>query len=146
VNLSRSTDGGASWTFMGRADDKTAAGCAASACYALYPTVVGGAANTVYLAWMDDRTGSPITHTNGWNVWMRTSTSGGAGWTGPSQQLSAYDPSQSQSQPNGFGFPYGDYMGMAMNSCGAPLITWGEGHNWVGGPSAPGHIEFRSLC
>jgi hypothetical protein len=37
-------------------------------------------------------------------------------------------------------------MGMAMNSCGAPLITWGEGHNWVGGPSAPGHIEFRSLC
>ena len=78
--------------------------------------------------------------------WLRTSTSGGAGWTGPSQQLSAYDPSQSQSQPNGFGFPYGDYMGMAMNSCGAPLITWGEGHNWVGGPSAPGNIEFRSLC
>ena len=145
VNLSRSTDGGASWTFMGRADDKTASGCAASACYALYPTIVAGAANTVYLAWMDDRNGSPITHTNGWNVWLRTSTSG-AGWTGPSQRLSAYDPGQSQSQRNGFGFPYGDYMGMAMNSCGAPLITWGEGHNWVGGPSAPGHIEFRSLC
>jgi len=146
VNLSRSTDGGASWTFMGRADDKTAGGCASSACYALYPTIVGGAANTVYLAWMDDRTGSPITHTNGWNVWLRTSTSGGAGWSGPSQRMSAYDPSQSQSQPNGFGFPYGDYMGMAMSSCGAPLITWGEGHNWVGGPSAPGHVEFRSLC
>jgi hypothetical protein len=146
VNLSRSTDGGASWTFMGRADDKTASGCAASACYALFPTIVGGAANTIYLAWMDDRNGSPINHTNGWNVWLRTSTSGGAGWTGPSQQLSAYDPSQSQSQPNGFGFPYGDYMGLEMNSCGAPLITWGEGHNWIGGPSAPGHIEFRSLC
>lgn len=146
VNLSRSTDGGATWTFMGRADDKTASGCASSACYALYPTIVGGAANTIYLAWMDDRNGSPINHTNGWNMWLRTSTTGGASWTGPSQQMSAYDPSQSQSHPNGFEFPYGDYLGLAMNSCGAPLITWGEGHNWVGGPSAPGHIEFRSLC
>ena len=44
VNLSRSTDGGATWTFMGRADDKTATGCASSACYALFPTILGGAA------------------------------------------------------------------------------------------------------
>jgi len=28
----------------------------------------------------------------------------------------------------------------------ALLLTWGEGHSWAGGPSAPGHIEFRSLC
>ncbi len=146
VNLSRSTDGGVTWTFMGRADDKTATGCASSACYALFPTILGGAANTIYLAWMDDRNGSPINHTNGWNVWLRTSTTGGAGWAGPSRQMSAYDSSQSQSQPNGFGFPYGDYMVLAMNSCGAPLLTWGEGHDWIGGPSKPGHIEFRSLC
>ena len=146
VNLSRSTDGGRTWTFVGRADDKNASGCASSACYALFPTVLGGAANTVYLAWMDDRNGSPIDHKNGWNVWLRTSTTGGTTWTAPSQRMSAYDPSQTQSQPSGFLFPYGDYFGLAMNSCGSPMLTWGEGHSWVGGASAPGHIEFRTLC
>jgi hypothetical protein len=146
VNLSRSTDGGKTWTLVGRVDDKNASGCASSACYALFPTVVGGAANTVYLAWMDDRNGSPIDHKNGWNVWLRTSTTGGTTWTGPSQRISAYDPNQAQSQPNGFMFPYGDYFGLAINTCGSPMLTWGEGQNYNGGASAPGHIEFRTLC
>lgn len=146
VNLSRSTDGGATWTFMSRVDDKTASGCAASSCYALYPTILGGAANTVYVAWMDDRAGSPIDHTNGFDVWLRTSTTGGASWTGPSQRISAYDPAQAQSFPNGFLFPYGDYFELRMNACGAPMVTWGEGIDWAGGATAPGHVEFRSLC
>lgn len=146
VNLSRSTDGGQTWTFMSRADDKTASGCAASACYALYPEIVGGPANTVYVAWMDDRNGSPIDHVNGFNVWLRTSTTGGASWTGASQRISAFDPTQAQSAPTGFLFPYGDYFGLMLNSCGSPMLTWGEGQTWVGGPSNPGHIEFRTLC
>jgi hypothetical protein len=146
INLSRSTDGGRTWTLVGRADDKNATGCAASACYALYPTLVGGPGSTLYLAWMDDRAGSPIDHTNGWNVWLRQSTTGGTSWTGPSTRMSAYDPAQEQSQPAGFDFPYGDYLGLALNSCGAPMLTWGEGVSWVGGPSAPGHIQFRTLC
>lgn len=146
VNLSKSTNGGATWTFVGRADDKTASGCASSACYALYPTIVGGAGSTIYVAWMDDRNGNPINHENGWNVWLRTSTNGGTSWTGPSQQMSAYDPTQSQSRPSGFVFPYGDYFALAVNSCGSPMLSWGEGFNWVGGPTAPGHIEFRTLC
>jgi len=25
-------------------------------------------------------------------------------------------------------------------------MTWGEGHNWTGGATAPGHIEFASFC
>jgi hypothetical protein len=146
VNLSRSTDGGQTWASMGRVDDKTASGCAASACHALYPTIVGGAANTVYVAWMDDRNGNPIDHTNGFNVWLRTSTTGGASWTGASQRISAYDLSQVQSHPAGFNFPYGDYFGLMLNSCGAPMLTWGEGLDWVGGAASPGHIEFRTLC
>jgi hypothetical protein len=146
VNVSRSTDAGATWTFMGRADDKTASGCAASACYALFPQIVGGGADTIYLAWMDDRNGSPINHTNGFNVWLRTSTTSGASWTGASQKISAYDPSQAQSAPNGFAFPYGDYFGLALNGCGSPMLTWGEGLNWAGGASNPGHVEFRTLC
>jgi hypothetical protein len=146
VNLSRSTNGGQTWNLMGRADDKTASGCPGSSCYALYPTIVGGPANTVYVAWMDDRNGQPVNHQNGFNVWLRTSATGGASWTGPSLQISAYDPTQSQSTPSGFLFPYGDYMGLVMAGCGAPMLTWGEGHNWVGGPSAPGHVEFRTPC
>jgi hypothetical protein len=45
-------------------------------------------------------------------------------------------------------FPYGDYMRIELNpNCGGkPVMVWGEGHNWVGGPSAPGHINYRSLC
>ena len=42
---------------------------------------------------------------NGFNVWLRTSTTGGASWTGPSRRISAYDPSQAQSHPAGFNFP-----------------------------------------
>ena len=99
VNLSRSTDGGATWTFMGRADDKTATGCASSACYALFPTILGGAANTVYLAWMDDRNGSPINHTNGWNVWLRTSTTAapaGPGRPSRCRRMTPASPSRSR--------------------------------------------------
>jgi hypothetical protein len=146
VNLSRSTDGGRSWTFVGRADDKQASGCADASCYALFPAVLGGDAGTVYVAWMDDRLGAPLDHMNGWNVWLRTSTDGGSTWTGASERMSAYDPDQAQSQPSGFRFPYGDYMGLAMNACGGPMLTWGEGFDWVGGPDVPGHIQFRSTC
>jgi hypothetical protein len=146
VNLSRSTDGGHSWTFLGRADDKQAAGCADASCYAVFPAILGGAPGTVSVAWMDDRLGDPIDHMNGWNVWLRTSTDGGATWTGPSERISAYDPAQAQSGPNGFAFPYGDYMGMTTSACGAPMLVWGEGFDWDGGPDVPGHIQFRSAC
>jgi len=145
VNVSKSTDGGQTWTLLGREDDKTASGCAGSACYALFPEITAGATGSVYLAWMDDRSGSPLDHANGWNVWLRTSTNGGASWSA-GQRMSAYDPSQSQSQPSGFLFPYGDYFGLELNACGAPELTWGEGHDYAGGPTAPGHIEYRTLC
>jgi hypothetical protein len=146
VLVSKSSNGGASWTSLGRADDKTASGCGASACYALFPTITAGAAGNVYLAWMDDRNGSPIDHVNGWNVWLRTSTTGAASWAGPSVRMSAYDPAQAQSAPSGFTFPYGDYFGLEINACGSPMLTWGEGQNWAGGAATPGHIEFRTLC
>jgi hypothetical protein len=146
INLSRSTDGGATWQTVGRVDDKTASGCAGAACYALFPTLRGGPGSTLYASWMDDRNGSPIDHENGWNVWLRSSTTAGTSWTGPSQRISQFMPTESQSGPNGFLFPYGDYMGLALNSCGQPMLVWGEGHDWVGGPTAPGHINYRTLC
>jgi hypothetical protein len=151
INLSRCSSEcthRSSWSFVGRVDDKNASGCARSACYALFPAIVGGSAGQIHVTWFDDRNGHPVNHMNGWNVWYRTSTDRGATWTTPGRRMSAYMPAESQSRPAGFLFPYGDYMRIEPNpSCGGkPVMVWGEGHDWTGGPSAPGHINYRSLC
>jgi hypothetical protein len=133
------------WSYGGRVDDKTASGCASSQCYALFPRVEGGAANQIAALWMDDRLGSPLDHTNGWNVWLRTSSSGGTSWTGPSRRVSQFDPSRKESLPNGFLFPYGDYQGLDISG-GKAVMVWGEGVNYVGGPENPGHVIYRSMA
>jgi hypothetical protein len=132
------------WHYVGRADDKTASGCPGGACYALYPRIEGGAAREVSVIWMDDRLGQPLDHNNGWNVWLRTSTTGGASWAGPSVRVSQHDPNRSESHPNGFEFPYGDYQGLDLLGDDA-VMAWGEGHNYTGGPSNPGHVIYRSM-
>lgn len=135
------------WSYVGRADDKDAYGCADSACYALFPRVEGGRANEIAVMWMDDRNGAPLDHENGWNVWYRTSVTGGTSWTGPSSRVSQYDPTRGQSRPNGFLFPYGDYEGIDLHAGSVTTATmiWGEGYNYTGGPSQPGNVIFRSL-
>jgi hypothetical protein len=135
----------ANWHHIGRVDDKTASGCAEGECYALYPRIEGGSAGAINVIWMDDRLGDPLDHNNGWNVWYRTSTTGGTTWTGPSARVSQFDPERSESHPNGFEFPYGDYQGIDLTAAGEAVMVWGEGHNFVGGPSAPGHVIYRSL-
>jgi hypothetical protein len=132
------------WAYIGRVDDKGAQGCFDSQCYALFPRIEGGAANQIAVSWMDDRLGTPLDHTNGWNVWLRTSTTGGKTWSGPSRKVSQYDPTRKESQPNGYLFPYGDYMGIDIDGSQATMI-WGEGDNYTGGPSNPGHIMYRSM-
>jgi hypothetical protein len=150
VQLSRCLAGtdctvSSNWSYVGRVDDKTASGCAGSACYALFPRVEGGAANQIAAIWMDDRLGAPLDHTNGWNVWLRTSTTGGSSWTGPSRRVSQFDPSRKESQPNGFLFPYGDYQGVDIRG-GEAVMIWGEGVNYIGGPENPGHVIYRSMA
>jgi hypothetical protein len=135
----------ANWHYVGRVDDKTASGCEGGECYALFPRIEGGDAGEVSVVWMDDRLGDPLDHNNGWNVWYRTSKTGGATWTGPSVRVSQYDPERSESHPNGFEFPYGDYQGIDLTAGGEAVIVWGEGHNYVGGPSNPGHVIYRSM-
>jgi hypothetical protein len=135
----------ANWAHLGRVDDKTASGCANSECYALFPRVEGGAANQIAAIWMDDRLGAPVDHTNGWNVWLRTSTTGGTSWTGPSRRVSQFDPSRKESQPHGFLFPYGDYHGIDIRG-GEATMAWGEGVDYTGGPSNPGHVIYRSMA
>jgi len=60
INLSRCAadcTSAAGWSFVGRVDDKNASGCAASACYALFPTIAGGSAGQIHVTWYDDRNG-----------------------------------------------------------------------------------------
>ena len=155
INLSRCSSNctsSAGWSLVGRVDDKTAANCPNAACYALFPSIVAAGPGQLFATWMDDRNDSldgTVDHVDGYNLWYRASTNGGTSWTTPGQQISQFDPAQSQSTANGFLFPYGDYTGLIMNTTcrtPAPAMSWGEGHNWVGGASAPGHIEFASLC
>jgi hypothetical protein len=136
---------GSNWTYVGRVDDKTATGCPDAGCYALYPRIEGAGPGTISVVWMDDRLGVPLDHNNGWNVWYRTSVTGGTSWTGPSVRVSQFDSSRSESHPNGFEFPYGDYQGIDIGPTGTVDMVWGEGHNYNGGPSAPGHVIYRSL-
>jgi hypothetical protein len=118
----------------------------------LFPNIVAAGPGKLSATWMDDRNDSldsTVDHVDGYNLWFRSSTTGGSTWTGPGQQISQFDPAQSQEAPTGFLFPYGDYTGLIMNTaCAtpAPAMTWGEGHNWTGGAAAPGHIEFASFC
>ena len=141
----------AGWITVGRVDDKNAQNCAGGNCYALYPRIAAGAAGQITAMWMDDRNDSidSVTdHTDGWNVWVRSSTNGGTSWTGAGTKVSAHDPAQGQSTVNGFLFPYGDYMDLAPTSAcaGGYVYTWGEGVNYAGGATAPGHVEARSTC
>jgi hypothetical protein len=133
------------WALVGRVDDKTATGCADGQCYALYPRIEGAGPGVVGVMWMDDRLGRPLDHMNGWNVWYRTSADGGRTWSGPSVRVSQFDPARPESHRNGFDFPYGDYEGLDITATGRAAMVWGEGQNYVGGPSAPGHIIYRSL-
>ena len=134
-----------SWSYVRRVDDKNALGCFNSGCYALFPRIEGGAANTIAVEWMDDRNGVPLDHINGWNVWYRTSTTGGNTFTGPSVRVSQYDPTRPESQPNGFKFPYGDYQGIDLIA-GKAVMVWGEGTNYTGTIANPGHVIYRSLA
>jgi len=151
VQLSRCTAGtdcteDENWLDVGRVDDKTSSGCAASQCYALFPRVEGGAPGHISAIWMDDRLGVPIDHTNGWNVWYRSSDDAGTTWNGASTRVSEYDPSRSESFPNGYLFPYGDYQGIDLTpGAYVPVMAWGEGHNYNGGPTAPGHVIYGTL-
>jgi hypothetical protein len=151
VQLSRCAAGldctsATNWTYVGRADDKNASGCADSQCYALFPRVEGGKAGQIAVMWMDDRAGAPLDHTNGWNVRMRVSATGGTTWKAPSTQVSQYDPSRAESRPNGYLFPYGDYEGIdILPGARSAVMIWGEGWNYTGGPSQPGHVIYRTL-
>jgi hypothetical protein len=135
--FARSTDGGASWS--ARQDVSLAADGANNA----FPAMAATGSGDVRIAWTDDRNG----HDAGgedpaarWNTWYRTSSDGGAHWSGE-RQLSAYEPGYTYkfaTPDDGYLQPYGDYFEIDIDAAGRTHALWGEGNSYVG----PGNVWY----
>ncbi len=132
IFFSSSTTGGASWTARVNVSEAPA-GAEHS-----FPAIVAGAAGDVRVAWMDARAAEQD-HPNHklWNTFMRSSTNGGATWSGETQ-LSSGARGYDYILPNGFRFPFGDYFGLAIDSAGNTHAVWGEGSDY----KSPGSIWY----
>ena len=92
-----------------------------------FPSVEAGAtAGDFRLVWQDSRNGP-----TGWNTWYRSTTNGGSTWSAQ-VKLSDATGGAPYKTANGYAFPYGDYMDIAVTNGGQNLVTWGEGPNYVG--------------
>ena len=131
--FSSSTTGGASWSL--KADVSTADNQVEHC----FPAITAGAAGDVRIAWMDTRQ-RPL-----WNVFQRSSSNGGATWSGEAQLSGpalghdrGYDRVYDYVRPEGFRFPFGDYFSMAIDNLGNTHVVWGEGRNY----KSPGSIWY----
>ena len=119
-----SSDGGATWSPRQKVNaDGTAA-------YHAFPGVAAGAAGDVRIGWMDNRTGA-------FNVWYRSSSNGGASWS-TEAQVSQYAAGFPYITSQGFAFPYGDYITLALDPAGHVQMAWGEGPSYAG----PGNVFY----
>jgi hypothetical protein len=103
-----------------------------------FPAIVAGSSGDVRIAWMDARM-TDVAHAISplWNTFYRSSTNGGATWSGETQ-LSSPARGYDYILPGGFRFPFGDYFGLAIDSDGATHAVWGEGRNY----KSPGSIWY----
>jgi hypothetical protein len=127
IYFSSSTNAGATW------QPKQDVSLAAQGVENSFPAIAAGAAGDVRIAWMDSRN-APL-----WNVYYRSSTNGGATWSGETR-LSSYVAGYSYIQPAGFSFPFGDYFQISIDSAGNTQACWGEGLNY----DTPGSIWYTS--
>jgi hypothetical protein len=112
VFVRRSTDSGVTWS--ARAEMITSAGGADATSVA-----AAGKTGLFVITWMDKRGGA-------WNVWERESTDGGVTWSADTK-VSDASSGAAYKTAAGFGFPYGDYDMVAINSSGKPVAVMGEG-------------------
>lgn len=87
----------------------------------------GGAAGDFRLVWQDTRGGG----TNAWNTWFRETANGGATWSA-AVRLSDQTSGAPYKHANGYRFPYGDYLEIAVDAGGRNHIIWGEGDSFTG--------------
>jgi BNR repeat-like domain len=113
VYVRRSTDSGASW---GAATEMTTSAGGADATSV---AAAGKASGQFVITWMDNRGGA-------WNVWERQTSNGGSSWTTDAKASDATS-GATYKTALGFGFPYGDYDMVAINSAGKAVAVMGEG-------------------
>jgi hypothetical protein len=86
------------------------------------PAIVAGPrAGDFRLVWQDDRNGR-----HAWNTWFARSTNAGATWSA-AVRLSDRGGGAAYKNPNGYAFPFGDYLGLAVDASGTDYVIWGEG-------------------
>ncbi len=125
IYFSSSTTAGASWS--AKADVSSANGQVEHC----FPAITAGDPGDVRIAWMDMRQNSL------WNVFFRSSSNGGAIWSGETQ-LSGAARGYDYILTNGFKFPFGDYFSIAIDNAGNTQAVWGEGRNY----KSPGSIWY----
>ncbi len=128
--FSSSTSGGASWS--AKADVSTAD----DGVEHCFPAITAGIAGDVRIAWMDTRS-QLVPNQPLWNVFHRTSSNGGATWSGETQ-LSGPARGYDYVRPDGFRFPFGDYFSIAIDNLGNTHVVWGEGRNY----KSPGSVWY----
>ncbi len=127
IYLARSTDRGLTWS--ARQDVSTAPAGVAHA----FPAIAADGHGSVRVAWMDARAQGGLL----WNVYTRSSTNGGSTWSSEAD-ISSYTPGYAYIQPDGFGYPYGDYFELAFDGSGTTHAVFGEGLNY----DSPGSIWY----
>ena len=113
-----STDGGVTWSA------RIEVSADATSSFHVFPGVAAGGTGDVRVAWMDNRTGA-------YNVWYRSSSDGGRTWSAEIK-VSAFRPGYAYVTRQGFAFPYGDYITLALDPTGNVQIAWGEGPDYSG--------------
>ena len=132
IYFSSSTTSGATWSARENVSD------AGAGVEHAFPAIVAGTSGDVRIAWMDTR-GTDPEHRDVplWNTFYRSSTNGGATWSGE-VQLSAPAREYDYMTQRGFLFPFGDYFSLAIDSDGDTHAVWGEGQNY----KSPGSIWY----
>jgi hypothetical protein len=117
-----STDGGDTWTPRLEVSD------GAPTTNNAFPALAAGPTPGDFrLIWQDDRNGS----TTAWNTWFRRTTDGGLTWSDPIR-VSDLGVGAPYKNPDGYFFPYGDYVEIAVDGQGTSHLIWGEGLSYVG--------------
>jgi hypothetical protein len=92
-----------------------------------FPSVEAGtSAGDFRVAWQDNRNGA-----SAYNTWYTKTTNGGSTWS-TAIRLSDLGSGAPYKTANGYAFPFGDYLDIAVTSTGTNIVIWGEGPNYVG--------------